>query len=205
MMRVDASGHTVSRRATQSGGLFLLVLIAAGLPRGAHADVQENLVTTEYAVAGSPSATLLQLLNAASPIRENGRTFHAYTKWYVSWRFRWNESVDGSCRISSVATRVDGHMTLPRLNGGAAEQRRAFATYLAALRTHEMGHYAFAQQAGREIDAKILSLPQMRSCASLESAANGLGHRVLNEHTAREKQYDASTGHGRTQGAWLER
>lgn len=198
------------RTTTQCAALparlaLLVLLIGAGLTRGAGAEVRDQLATTEYAVTGNPSVSLLQLLDAASPIRENGKSFHGYTKWYVSWRYRWNENADGGCRISSVTTQVEGRMTLPRLVGGSAEQRLRFDTYLAALRKHELGHYTIAQQAGREIDAKILALPPMRNCASLESAANHLGHRLLNQHLAREKQYDATTEHGKTQGAWLER
>lgn len=184
---------------------YALLPICAALPHGAAAEVRERLATTEYEVTGNASIPLLQLLNAASPIRENGRAFHGYTKWFVNWRYRWNEGADGSCRIFSVATQVDGHMTLPRLVGGPAELRQRFDTYLTALRKHEMGHYEIARQAGSEIDARILALPTLRNCAALESAANELGRRVLDQHLAREKQYDATTGHGKTQGAWLDR
>ena len=201
----ETSRLSLPERAARPARFALLLLIGAAMPRSAAAEVREQLATTEYAVTGNPSASLLQLLNAASPVREYGRTFHGYTKWYVSWRYRWNESADGSCRISSVTTRVDGHTTLPRLVGGSAEQRLRFDTYLAALRIHELGHFAIAQQAGREIDAGILALPQMHNCATLESAANDFGRRVLNQHLAREKQYDATTEHGKSQGAWLER
>jgi predicted secreted Zn-dependent protease len=184
---------------------FALLLLDAALPRGVAAEVREQLVTTEYAVSGDPSVPLLQLLNRASPIRDGGKTFHGYTKWTVNWRFRWHDDAGAGCRIAGIVTQIDGRMTLPRLAGGSADQRERFETYLQALRQHEMGHFAIAKQAGREIDAGILALPPMRDCASLDAAANALGYRVLDQHLAREKQYDASTGHGRTQGAWLDR
>ncbi len=169
------------------------------------AEVREQLATREYAVTADPGAPLLQLLNSATPIRENGKVFHGYTKWYVKWNYRWNEAPDGSCRITRVDTAVEGTFTLPKLVGGSGAQRTRFDTYLAALRTHEEGHYAFARQAGREIDGEIAALPAMRSCKALETEANALGYRILDTYTTREKQYDRDTDHGRTQGAWLER
>jgi predicted secreted Zn-dependent protease len=194
-----------TRRPARLTALTLLLLIDAGLPGRVAAEVREQLVTTEYAVRGDPSVPLLQLLNRASPVREGGKTFHGYTKWTVNWRFRWRDDAAAGCRISGIVTQIDGRMTLPRLVGGSADQRQRFETYLQALRQHEMGHFSIARQAGREIDAGILALPPMRDCASLDAAANALGYRVLDQHLAREKQYDASTGHGRTQGAWLDR
>lgn len=184
---------------------FALLLLGAALARGVAAEVREQLVTTEYAISGDPSVPLPQLLNRASPIREGGKTFHGYTKWTVNWRFHWRDDAGAGCRIAGIVTRIEGRMTLPRLVGGSADQRERFETYLQALRQHEMGHFAIAKQAGREIDSRILALPPMRDCASLDAAANALGYRVLDQHLAREKQYDASTGHGRTQGAWLDR
>jgi hypothetical protein len=39
----------------------------------------------------------------------------------------------------------------------------------------------------------------------LESTANALGYQTLDEYRAKEKQYDTSTAHGKSQGAWLEK
>lgn len=181
------------------------LLIAVPCVTDAFAEVLEQLTTREYAVTADAAVPLLRLLDGATPIREHGKVFHGYTKWYVKWNYRWNEAPDGSCRITRVDTSVEGTITLPKLVGGTGAQRARFDTYLTALRTHEEGHYAFARQAGREIDGKIAALPAMRTCKVLEAEANGLGYRILDTYTTREKQYDRDTDHGRTQGAWLER
>ena len=47
-------------------------------------------------------------------------------------------------------------------------------------------------------------MPAALDCATLERDANALGHRLLREHTEREKAYDLRTSHGATQGARLE-
>ena len=51
------------------------------------------------------------------------------------------------------------------------------------------------------IDSGILALPEMSSCEELEATANALGHQAIDDGKAQDKQYDATTGHGKTQGA----
>ena len=41
----------------------------------------------------------------------------------------------------------------------------------------------------------------MSSCEELEATANALGHQAIDDGKAQDKQYDATTGHGKTQGA----
>ena len=170
----------------------------------ANAGVTESLVYTRYPADASAARSLLGALNAASPIRENGQIFHAYTRWQVDWRFRWNEKPDGRCRITSVSTRLSGTIQLPALTGGRAALRERFETYLAALRVHELGHFQIGRDAAEAIDRKILALDEMPGCAALEAEANAQAHRTLEEFLRRERDYDVRTTHGKTQGAWLE-
>lgn len=83
--------------------------------------------------------------------------------------------------------------------------REQFDKYLSALRVHELGHYDIANIAAAEIDRMILALPEMPSCKVLETTANDLGYRTLSEYKEKEIRYDASTAHGRSQGAWLDK
>ncbi|MDP3331470.1 MAG: DUF922 domain-containing protein, partial [Methylococcaceae bacterium] len=100
---------------------------------------------------------------------------------------------------------VTGNITLPELVGATAEQTAAFDNYVSALRVHELGHYDIGRETATVIDSGILALPQMSSCKKLEATANALGYQTLDDYKAREKQYDASTNHGETQGASLDR
>jgi len=165
------------------------------------AEVSESLVYTSYTANADPTRSLLSILNASSPFRPN----HAYTTWNVKWRFRWFENPDGRCRITNVATELTGSINLPRLVGANSVQGGQFEKYLSALRDHELGHYSIGKEAAVAIDRTILSLPEMPSCKALESAANDLGNRMLNEYKERELRYDASTAHGKSQGAWLDK
>ncbi|MDD1610027.1 MAG: DUF922 domain-containing Zn-dependent protease [Methylococcaceae bacterium] len=183
--------------------LFLLCFLIITQTSGAA--VSESVTYIYYTANAEPSHSLLKILNTATPIRQNGHVFHAYTKWYIKWNFRWFENPDGRCKITSVTTQLTASINLPQLVGDTSTQQNQFDDYLSALRTHELGHYDIGKQAADTIDSKILTLPEMSSCKTLESAANDIGYQTLDEYKEIELQYDASTGHGKTQGAWLER
>jgi predicted secreted Zn-dependent protease len=183
--------------------VFLCWLLAVSLSQFAPlslAEVSERLDYVSYSAKTEASRPLLESLDAASPIRRNGRVHHGYTDWYVRWQFRWWEEADGRCRITSVQTSLTGKIQLPRLEGKSSPQ---FDRYLWALRTHELGHFRLGQVAAAEIDMEILALPEAPSCKALESLANSTGHRILNFYRGEELDYDASTDHGKSQGAWL--
>ena len=168
----------------------------------AQAAVREEHTERPYAVHAQPEQSLRQALDAASPITQGGqRRFHGYTRWNVRWSFRWWREASGRCRITEVTTRLASEVQLPELRDGTPAQRQAFDRYLAALSRHEQGHVRIGQEAARAIDQGIAALPEAPDCDALERDANALGHRLLDAHTERERQYDQTTGHGATQGA----
>jgi predicted secreted Zn-dependent protease len=182
----------------------LLLLCLLIIAKTSSAQVSESLVYTYYTANADTSRSLLSVLNKASPIKINNRTFHGLTKWYVKWNYHWFEQPNGRCKITTVTTKYTSSIQLPELVGANSAQEQTFNNYLTALRTHELGHYDIGKQAADVIDSGIASLPEMSSCKELETAANDLGYQTLDEYKAKEKQYDADTGHGKTQGAWLE-
>ncbi len=169
------------------------------------AEVTDNLDYTYYAADAVSTRSLPSILDASSPIRHNGRVFYGYyNSKNISWKLRWFRKPDGRCKITKVTVEIAGEITLPRLEGGTHAQRAQFDTFLSALRVHELGHHDICKEVGATIGRKILALPEMPSCTSLESAANDLGHQTLNEAKRRAVQYDAETNHGRSQGALLD-
>jgi predicted secreted Zn-dependent protease len=104
-----------------------------------------------------------------------------------------------------VTTELSGINTLPKLVNATASQTKDMDTFLTALRLHELGHYNIGKDAADAIDKEILSLPPMQNCTILDSAANSLGQRIIEEHRKAEDRYDAATADGKLQGAWLNR
>ena len=189
--------------AARPAAAALLALLALGTAPAGHAGVSEQLQHRYYEVELRPGETLLSALNASSPVRDGGRTFHAYTAWDVRWQFRWNAAPGGTCRITSVTTRLAVTMTLPRLRVAHVPVAAEFKRYFTALLLHEEGHRQLAREVAHEIDRTIEQLPPMARCGDLEREANRRGHELMEAAKQREIEYDRSTRSGCTQGACL--
>ncbi|WP_182119676.1 DUF922 domain-containing protein [Acidovorax sp. FHTAMBA] len=190
-----ASGFMAGLRSA----LVVLVCITA-----ARAEITEQNLQRPYTVDAQPGESLRQALNRATPIAVNGQRFHGYTRWNVRWTFRWWREPSGRCTITEVQTHLRTEVQLPQLRTATPAQQAVFDRYLPALSRHEQGHVQFGRDAAQAIDEGIARLPAVEDCATLERTANALGHRLLREHTDREKAYDQRTAHGATQGARLE-
>lgn len=182
--------------------LLPLLLFYLALP--VQAQVYEQLQHHYYDAQVASGESLNRALNEVSPVRQNGQVYHAYTQWRVQWNLWWREERDGRCRLNLVHTLLNAQITLPRLGGGDAQQRQRFEQYLAALQEHEQGHYRIGQAAAAEIDATLQQLPEYPSCSELQQQANQQAGVILQRHVERERRYDQDTGHGRSQGAWLQ-
>lgn len=193
-----AASHSVSRRL-QVGVLAIIALLA----QGARAELSETLEYTDYPVSADNAQSLGMALNNTSPIRQDGKTFHAYTAWRVNWNYRWLDAPDGQCRIIQVSTKLSATIELPRLERGSPSQHERFARYHQALHEHELGHYQFGRNAALEIDRELLAMPAMDDCQKLVATANRLAHRIIERYKDEERNYDLITVHGRLQGAHL--
>lgn len=183
----------------------LLMALLAAAHAACHAHVTETQQRRSYEVRQQPGMSLLQALNQATPIRENGRPFFGYTDWRVNWQYRYDTRPDGRCGITSVAVKLVVTMTLPVLKESTPEVAAQFASYLPALIEHEEGHRRVGQAAAQQVDAAIAQLPPMASCPLLEAEANRIATELVERATRNDKTYDAATQHGCTQGACLQR
>ncbi len=181
--------------------LCLLSLSFAAVP--AAAEVVRSLEVKTYDVPYRADLSLRKTIRSASPIPHGGKIFHGFTRWHVNWQLWWNNTSDGRCAIHRTKVSVTGVITLPVLQGAPDDVRQTFDRYVTALRRHEMGHYQFALNAAEQIDRQILALPPQATCTLLESTANGIGRRILDEAIREEIEYDRRTRHGQTEGVTL--
>ena len=177
-------------------GLVWLVGVAS-------AEVSQQLRYNYYSVMPRSGETLMSALSRSSDIRQGGNIFHGYTRWSVYWYYNTEETANRHCRLDEVRVEIEGSITLPQLDGGTPSMRRRFNEYVAALHRHELGHFAFAQQAGEEIDRALQVTGEATGCRELKDQANDSAYRILNRYQQQEDAYDRETQHGRTQGAWL--
>lgn len=177
-------------------GLLMLAVCA-------RAEVAVQLDQQHYPVSVSRGETLRHALDRSSPIEARGQVFYGRTQWQVQWRFWWRSTAQ-QCAIERTRVEVDVQMQLPFWRSGDADVRAEFDAFVAALEHHERGHQQLAVAAGRAIDDALLAMPPADHCARLETQANAMAQRLLDDYHAREYDYDFRTNHGETQGAWLE-
>lgn len=167
------------------------------------AELTEHLDYSYYEVDGSPADTSLhERLNNASPVRHEGKLYHARTDWNIDWRFNWETTENNRCAISDVRTTLDAIILLPSIKTEDAELQQAFNDYLRLLQVHEQGHYLIGVQAANAIMFQVGRLTG--PCDRIEEQANELAMVILDEYIAREKLYDKVTRHGLEQDAWQE-
>lgn len=168
----------------------------------AHAEVRSELEYQAYQVVAIRGKSLYQVLEAVSPIRENGHAYLGHTSRDTRWSLHWHDS-GGTCRLDSIHVSLHVTITLPQLEGVDPDRQAEYSRFYSALRIHEDGHYRNALKMADDIERALEALPAMGNCRELEEAANAAGHRVIADTDRQDRDYDARTGHGRTQGAYL--
>ena len=202
-------GSGAFRRMKSLHSLLAVILIGAlpGLMLGgsARALVVEQVQEQRYAVALQPGQKLREALNAATPVREQGRPFHGRTQWGLRSGYGWQRVEGGErCALTEVRVLLEAHIVLPELKPlPGPEAEAAFERYLAALRVHKQGHLDIVREAAQRIDEQLAKLDAQPSCEQLERLARRITAAQLEQARREGERYDQLTGHGCTQGACL--
>lgn len=150
-----------------------------------------------YDVEGRDAGALLASLNARS-----GGGFHGTGTWYLSYQFR-TRAAPGGCAVDELTTKLDLKLRLPRWSppsNAAPGLAASWERYINALRAHEDGHL----QTGRDFEtafrraASGISAPD---CGAVDAALRARFDAMLEQARQRDRDYDARTSHGATQGA----
>lgn len=193
----------VAARPLAPMAALLLSTLLAPMAGSARAEVVERVRQESYVARHAAGQSLLEALNAASPIRQDGRTFHGHTRWHIRWNFRWRQQPDGVCEMTSIATELNVTITLPRLRTDDANAAAEFDTFVRALAAHEDGHRALAQETAATVDRTLASLRGAGPCADFTARANAIADELVRAAKQRERQFDIDTNHGCKQGACL--
>jgi predicted secreted Zn-dependent protease len=99
---------------------------------------------------------------------------------------------------------VHGVMALPNwIDEAKAEPglRARWDRFVAALKLHEEGHFDHGRQFGSELERSLAMLGAQNSCNTLDVLTHQHYDALLEKYRAIDMEYDATTDHGRTQGA----
>ena len=163
-----------------------------------------NINTSYYPVFGNNAFSIRQSIQQDGPVGQNGKQFHASTTWKVNWSYRWTES-RSVCRLNQLKVNVDIDYLLPELkslNELDETLQKRWKHYSEALFKHEQQHKEVGLEAARELEKRLLAIPQL-PCNEFETTLAQTAQQVLDEYDALEKKFDLDTNHGINQGVIL--
>ncbi|MCK5666610.1 MAG: DUF922 domain-containing Zn-dependent protease [Thiotrichaceae bacterium] len=164
-----------------------------------------KIQTSYYSVSGNDSNSLYQSLQQYGPIGENGKRYHAVTRWQANWNYAWREAANG-CQLDKVEVSVDIEYLLPELKDldtKAQKFRNDWNTYFLALFKHEQQHKDYAIQAATELEKELLAINSLQACFTLKDKMADTAQKVLDKYERKEKEFDRVTDHGLKQGIKL--
>ncbi len=182
---------------------LLLACVLAFTSLEAFADPGIDVKFKYYEINGARFEDLEGELDSKTPIRHNGKAFHADTTWHVKWNTQW--AMKGmSCGITSVTSWVSIIFTLPKwadykvANGTEKEK---WDKFFKRLVEHENGHKDIAVGSAKEIEKAVMNIGSRKDCNILKHDSNHLGQKIMEKYHRLTQQYDIETDHGRKPSA----
>ncbi len=167
------------------------------------AEPHVRIAVKHYAVRGLTAQEIRQDLNRRGIKSPEGRTYDAFTRWYIKWNYGFRNE-GNRCAVQNVRTSVDVTYTLPKWGDERKAPRELadrWQRYMKDLKTHEDGHRDIGIAAAADIEKAIGRLSPAADCREMEAKANAAARSVLDDYHSKESLYDLRTLHGKTQGA----
>ena len=166
-----------------------------------------KIILDNYTVRGS---TADALMNGADGIRgmakARGLDFMARVDWFVTWRYDY-EVEGGVCRAVKPRTDLKVTYQIPVWDvpdDAPPALRVQWARFDDRLRTHEYGHALIGYRTQQDVERVLQEAAIVDGdCATVGKALNRLAKAIIDRGL--DANYDARTGHGRTQGAVFSR
>lgn len=166
---------------------------------GAKGMLDLQVAVVHYTVQGRDYDSLAQSLSANGP-----KGFHGLATWKIGFQYTTRKQRDG-CQVDTVTVKVDGEIKMPRWADEKAapqELQARWRNFYAALKRHEDGHIQHGRELALMTKEKLLGLGVV-PCEKVQDLANAEFLRLLDNHKARDREYDERTQHGVNQGVQL--
>ncbi|MCX7839296.1 MAG: DUF922 domain-containing protein [Anaerolineae bacterium] len=140
--------------------------------------------------------------NAMPDPAEPGSRYYALTRWQLASDWAMRPSLRG-CEVVDGKVMVAITMTLPALvtPNVPTDVRQRFDTFMEKTVLHESDHVEITLRGAREYQRALSHHPPASNCDILKSQLNTLFRQNFDAIQRANREYDAKTQHGRTQGA----
>jgi len=157
-----------------------------------------------YTVTGKTLNEISRSLeaNAMPDPAEPGSRYYALTRWHLASDWSVRPTLRG-CSVEAGTIRVAITMTLPALvtPNVPADAHQRFNTFLERTLVHESDHVTIILQGARAYQHALGNHPPAGDCETLKTQLNDLFRQSFHAINRANREYDAKTQHGRTQGA----
>jgi predicted secreted Zn-dependent protease len=155
---------------------------------------------TTYRIYGASTAAVAAQLRRCAPVSAEGN-FSAMTSYWIGARYGFTRPSADTCQLSSITVAVHVTQVLPTWqNSGNSALAAKWSAYEHNLTIHENGHTVInISQASTLLDE--LSQIPAQPCDQIAATAKAVMSARLAALDKANDDYDASTGHGATQGA----
>jgi predicted secreted Zn-dependent protease len=133
----------------------------------------------------------------------DGKKYDSVTSWKVRWDYGYDRAPQ-TCSVDSFRVTVAISFRLPKWSRPGDAPRNLidkWDSYMKNLVTHENGHRDMAVEAAAELSRAVADLPPALTCAEIDREVQKLSSARMMKLKEDEKEYDAATNHGYTQGA----
>ncbi len=166
------------------------------IPKASSA-METQIIWNRYPVKGDSYESLVKSLAANGP-----KGYHGMASWNITYHFT-TQAEGKLCRFDSVRLKVAGEILMPKWTNEAAAPaalQQRWQAYYAALQQHEEGHVQHGNELAVLVREKFLGVSNF-PCAQAASLAQTEFDSVYTHLKNRDKEYDARTQHGASQGA----
>jgi len=162
-----------------------------------HPNVSVNVHKQYYTVHGSGISTLRQDLQQKGP-----GGYYARVTTSISYSYK----TKGNCEIDEINVNVKSNMLLPQWNppaSASAQTRSEWSRFISALVAHETNHVRIDVDEAEALASTLQNLPRHSNCGELDGSVKQAHSTAIDRATQRNRAYDSSTNHGKTEGAVL--
>ena len=192
------SADDLGSRRLQVSSLFAALALASAASAADVVQVRTNF----YSVKGETSRELRRSLDLNRP-KSQSAPHDAETTWRIEWKSE-VEKRNGVCQLSFFDIKTVLTVTLPSwtpTTNAPPELQRQWKAYYTALKLHEVGHVELALGVAAEMRKRVREVSPRANCEEYKRLVTEQARAVLRETERKQKDYDAQTRHGATQGA----
>ena len=154
-----------------------------------------------YDVGGATLAEINTRMAACGTATQG--EFAASTSYVINWQISYQTTHSGQCQVDKVSVGLHTQSTYPRRSDIDDAIANSWYTFMQHLTTHEAGHVALDKQYATQILHTLQELPA-DNCQAIDQKATATASSLVRSLDQANNNYDAATGHGRTQGAALQ-